>query len=93
MEKAKTTTRVPEVISFCKEHDFNAELVGKWVWITFDEKPDSYLRKTLKDFGFRWSKRRGKWAHNCGHPTKSAYQSSPWDKYHRHVISGPNANS
>ncbi len=76
-----------EVASFCKEHNLNAEIVGRWVWVTFAKKPDTAIRRLLKEFGFRWSGRRKKWAHNCGHPSKSAMQSSPWDKYEHRVIS------
>ena len=84
----ETKTKVLEVISFCKQHNFYAELVGKWVWVSFDEKPDKATLKTLKDMGFKWSRRRGKWANNCGHPTKSAYQSDPWETYHHRTVSG-----
>ena len=48
-----------EVASFCKEHNLNAEMVGRWVWVTFAQKPDTSLRRLLKKYGFRWSGRRG----------------------------------
>ena len=89
-EKKGNTKKVPsvaEVISFCRRLGLQAELVGRWVWVTFAEKPDDAMRKTLKDFGFRWSIRRRKWAHNCGNPTKSAKKSNPWQKYQHRVIS------
>lgn len=79
-----------EVVEFCKALNLDAELVGDWVWVTFDKKPSKEMIKGLKDFGFRWSKRRGKWAHNCGKPTKSAYVSNPWQKYSHRFVSGPN---
>ena len=85
MEAAKKSQTPPrsviEVVDFCREHNLHAELVGKWVWVEFDYKPDRQMRDRLKAFGFIWSARRGKWAHNCGHPTQSAHQSNPWDKY------------
>ena len=91
--KDSQTPNVFEVIDFCKELDLEADLVGQWIWISFDDKPDRELRRTLKDFGFRWSKRRGKWAHNCGHPTKSAYQSDPWEKYDHRMVTGQTVNN
>lgn len=84
--------RVPtseEVISFCRQYDLDAEKVGGWIWVSFAETPDEAMRQSLKDFGFRWSPRRRKWAHNCGTPTKSAKVSSPWDKYDHFPVSGP----
>jgi len=60
-----------EVTEFCKQNGFHqAEIVGRWIWISFDEKPSDTIRQKLKDYGFRWIKRRGRWAHNCGHPSK-----------------------
>lgn len=90
--KESQPPNVFEVIDFCTQLDLQAELVGKWIWVSFDEKPDRQLRRTLKDFGFRWSKRRGKWAHNCGHPTKSASLSDPWEKYPHRTLTGQNEN-
>jgi hypothetical protein len=79
-----------KVVEFCRSLGLDAELVGEWVWVTFAEKPDAEIRKSLKDFGFKWSKRRGKWAHNCGKPTKPARIGNPWDKYTHRTVSGPN---
>ena len=47
--------------------------------------PEEEVRKLLKAAGFRWVKKRGKWAHNCGRPCRSS-KSNPWDKYdHKYV--------
>ena len=81
-----------EVISFCRGLNLNAELVGQWVWVTFAERPERDLLRKLKQMGFRWSKRRGKWANNCGHPAKSAHQSNPWETYSHRFVSGSNVN-
>jgi hypothetical protein len=75
-----------EVIAFCKQLNVTAELVGRWIWVSFPEAPDEATRKALKEYGFRWSARRGKWAHNCGVPTKSAHQTDPWQKYGSKVV-------
>ena len=88
----KTETQNPnvlEVVNFCRSLNLDAELVGEWVWVTFEEKPSKEMLKSLKDFGFKWSKRRGKWAHNCGKPTKSAHVSNPFEKYGHRTVSGP----
>ena len=77
--------KIAELIEFCKQHKFIAELVGCWVWVSFDEKPEPETRSILKSAGFRWVKKRGKWAHNCGRPCRSS-NSNPWEKYeHRYV--------
>ncbi len=65
--------------------------VGSWVWVSFDEKPERETLEQLKEYGFRYSPRRQKWAHNCGHPTRSAVNVNPWDKYEHAVISGKGA--
>ena len=46
--------KIAELIEFCKKNHFIAELVGCWVWVSFDKKPDEETRKTLKSAGFRW---------------------------------------
>ena len=70
-----------EVLEFCKAQDLPARIVGRWIWIRFDSKPSSQIRHALKDNGFRWSKRRRQWAHNCGHVSRPARSYRPWDKY------------
>ena len=76
--KSKT---IIEVLEFCKEQNLPARVVGKWVWIQFDSKPSAEVRQSLKDFGFRWSQRRGQWSHSCGHSSRPAHSYRPWDKY------------
>ncbi|MHC4636711.1 MAG: hypothetical protein ACYTBP_08170 [Planctomycetota bacterium] len=70
-----------EVLEFCKAQALPARVVGKWIWIRFDEKPNGEIRQALKDNGFHWSRRRGQWSHSCGHKTKPALNYKPWDKY------------
>lgn len=79
--KPKEVKSIIEVLEFCQEQKLPARVVGRWVWIKFESKPDADTRQALKDAGFRWSRRRGQWAHNCGHPTKPARSYRPWDKY------------
>ena len=77
----KSNHSIIEVLEFCKAQNLPARVVGRWVWIEFESKPSAEIRQALKDFGFRWSKRRGQWSHNCGQPTKPARGYKPWDKY------------
>ena len=80
-EQSNSNHTIIEVLEFCKAQDLPARVVGRWVWIKFDSKPDADIRQTLKDFGFRWSKRRSQWAHNCGIGSRPAHGYRPWDKY------------
>lgn len=61
--------------------DAQVEMIGAWVWITFPGKPEADVRAEAKRQGFRWVKRRGQWAHNCGVRTKSANGYHPREKY------------
>ncbi len=79
-KEQKAAVTVDEVVAFCQKHNLKAEVVGVWVWVSFDDKPDEAMRKILKDFGFRWSARRRKWAHNCGTPSRAG-KGNPWQKY------------
>ena len=80
-ETSKSNHSIIEVLEFCKAQNLPARVVGKLVWIRFESKPSADIRQALKDFGFRWSRRRGQWSHNCGRPTKPALNYKPWDKY------------
>jgi hypothetical protein len=43
-----------------------AEVVGKWVWVTFPEQPAEQVRGQLSQFGFHWNNSRKCWQHPCG---------------------------
>ena len=79
--RIKSNHSIIEVLEFCKAQNLPARVVGRWVWIEFESKPSAEIRQALKDFGFRWSRRRGQWSHNCGRPTKPARGYKPWEKY------------
>lgn len=82
-QETEKLDNIIDVLEFCIEMDLPdgaAELVGRWVWIQFDAKPSKEIRDRLKAVGFRWSQRRGKWAHNCGHPSHSS-KGNPFWKY------------
>jgi hypothetical protein len=72
---------IADVIRFCQEHKLPADVVGRWVWIRFDSKPDSETRDMLKAVGFRWIQKRKQWAHNCGFFMKHNPAINPRDKY------------
>ena len=80
-KSSKSEHSIIEVLEFCKAQNLPARVVGRWVWIEFESKPCAEIRQALKDFGFRWSRRRGQWSHSCGHSSRPARSYRPWDKY------------
>jgi hypothetical protein len=57
-----------------------AEVVGKWVWVTFKETPAAEIRQQLAQLGFHWNRERQAWQHPCGqYRLSSAYD--PHEKY------------
>ncbi len=78
---SKSNHSILEVLEFCKAQNLPARVVGKWVWVEFESKPSAKIRQSLKDFGFRWSRRRGQWSHSCGHSSRPARNYRPWDRY------------
>ena len=79
-EHTEQSKSILEVLEFCKALNLPARVVGKWIWVEFESKPPAETRQALKDFGFRWSARRRKWAHNCGTPSRAG-KGNPWQKY------------
>ena len=57
-----------------------AEVVGRWVWIQFDDKQPREITAALSEFGFHWNNRRQVWQHPCGTVTPSSNQD-PHRKY------------
>ncbi len=86
MQSPEVQAKVREIIAFCEKNNLTAEQVGCWIWVTFESKPDEATRRLLKGAGFRWSRRRKKWAHNVGVETKSS-KGNPWDKYEHRFVS------
>jgi hypothetical protein len=87
METNTETKTQEQVVEYCQFHNFPAEIVGSWVWLSFKSKPPTETIALLKEYGFRYSPRRKKWAHNCGTPTKSARATNPWEKYEHFSVS------
>lgn len=57
-----------------------AEVVGKWVWVTFKEQPAAEIRQQLAQLGFHWNRERQAWQHPCGQFRLSSSQD-PHQKY------------
>ena len=57
-----------------------AEVVGKWVWVTFKETPAAEVRQQLAQFGFHWNRERQAWQHPCGKFSLGS-QVDPREKY------------
>jgi len=57
-----------------------AEVVGKWVWVTFKEQPAAEIRQQLAQLGFHWNRERQAWQHPCGEFRLRGFQD-PHEKY------------
>ena len=57
-----------------------AEVVGKWVWVTFKEQPAAEIRQQLAQLGFHWNRERQAWQHPCGQFRLSS-NNDPHEKY------------
>jgi hypothetical protein len=57
-----------------------AEVVGKWVWVSFTEQPPQTVRQTLAQLGFHWNRTRQSWQHPCGQFRLSS-SGDPREKY------------
>ena len=61
-----------------------AEVVGKWVWVTFPEQPAETVRGQLSQFGFHWNNVRKCWQHPCGQFATEGSGADPRQKYGSH---------
>ena len=67
-------TRAPEFFGI-------AEVVGKWVWIQFAERPAIEIRQQLVELGFHWNNTRQAWQHPCGLYRHEAATFDPRKRY------------
>jgi hypothetical protein len=58
-----------------------AEIVGRWIWLTFPEPPDEQVRGQLSQFGFHWNNTRKCWQHPCGQFATEGSGADPRQKY------------
>src|SRR5512139_4271845 len=61
-----------------------AEVVGKWVWVTFPDAPAEQVRGQLSQFGFHWNNSRKCWQHPCGQSATTGSSQDPREKYGTH---------
>ena len=80
VETLERTSSTVQVVEFCCRHNLPADVVGRWVWVEFPEKPSADTRALLKANGFRWVKSRAAWAHCCGVFSRRGY-GDPRFKY------------
>ena len=74
-------TKVLELLKTSNPGLFNlAEVVGRWVWVTFRETPAPESRQQLAQLGFHWNRERQAWQHPCG-AFRLRSQSDPHEKY------------
>src|ERR1043165_7938730 len=58
-----------------------AEVVGKWVWIHFEEKQPSEVTRVLAELGFHWNNTRQTWQHPCGTIKEKRADYDPRKRY------------
>jgi hypothetical protein len=58
-----------------------AEIVGKWVWIQFDQKQPVTVTALLSELGFHWNGKRQSWQHPCGIFRDRSVNFDPRKKY------------
>ena len=56
------------------------QVVGKWVWIQFQQKQPRNVTAQLSQLGFHWNRRRQIWQHPCGQFRTGSWRD-PRDKY------------
>ncbi len=59
----------------------SAEVVGRWVWIKFDEKQPQAITRSLAELGFHWNKKRQTWQHPCGDFPRNRATYDPRKRY------------
>ena len=76
------TDKVLALLNQANPDLFNvAEVVGKWVWVSFNEQPAPTLRQQLAQLGFHWNRQRQTWQHPCG-AFRVRGEIDPHQKYH-----------
>ena len=76
-----------KVLALLQQHDRRlwelAEVVGKWIWVSFSEQPPAAVRHTLSQLGFHWNNNRQAWQHPCG-AFRLGSSNDPHEKYASH---------
>jgi hypothetical protein len=80
--RALSTDKVLELLRRWLPAQYDlAEVVGRWVWITFPEPPPEQVRGQLSQFGFHWNNARKCWQHPCGQFATEGSGADPRQKY------------
>ena len=58
-----------------------AEVIGKWIWIHFENTPTAEIRQQLAQLGFHWNRERQAWQHPCGQFSSTGSTEDPRGKY------------
>src|SRR3990172_9372354 len=45
---------------------FHVEVIGSWVWLSFDAIPNEGIRAYLKENKYHWNRKRKTWQLCCG---------------------------
>ena len=82
--KKNRTLPTDKVLAMLQQQDRRlwelAEVVGKWIWVSFSEQPAPTVRQTLAQLGFHWNRTRQSWQHPCGQFRLSS-AGDPHEKY------------
>ena len=82
--KKNRTLPTEKVLALLQQQDRRlwelAEVVGKWIWVSFKETPAAEIRQSLAQLGFHWNRERQPWQHPCGQFRLSSAQD-PHEKY------------
>ena len=82
--KQNRTLPTPKVLTLLHQQSPTAyrlaEVVGKWIWVTFKEQPAAEIRQQLAQLGFHWNRERQAWQHPCGQFSLSS-ATDPHEKY------------
>ena len=82
--KKNRTLPTDKVLALLQQQDRRlwelAEVVGKWIWVSFSESPAPTVRQTLAQLGFHWNRTRQAWQHPCGQFRLSS-AGDPHEKY------------
>ena len=80
--RSLSTDQVLDLLRQWLPEQFNlAEVVGKWIWVTFPEPPAEKIRGQLSQFGFHWNNHRKCWQHPCGQFATEGSGQDPRTKY------------
>ena len=80
--RALSTEKVLDLLRQWLPAAYNlAEIVGKWVWVTFPDQPAEQVRGQLSQFGFHWNNSRKCWQHPCGQFATEGSGADPRQKY------------